>query len=235
MSNQGRILIVDDEQAIRRFLRTSLEAHGYEVDEAGTGQDALRVAPVARPDVIILDLGLPDMDGIEVIQKIREWSDVPIVVLSVREREADKIEALDLGADDYVTKPFGMGELLARIRTELRHRLREAADEPVITVDELVVDLSKRQVSVRDALVKLTPKEYDLLRMLITHAGKVVTHHRLLEEVWGPGSTRQTHYLRVYMRQLRQKIEKDPARPRYIVTEPGVGYRLQEADAKYTA
>ena len=235
MSDHGQILIVDDERAIRQFLRTSLAAHGYEVVEAAAGEEALRVATLERPDVIILDLGLPDIDGIEVIRKIREWSDVPIIVLSVREREADKIGALDLGADDYVTKPFGMGELLARIRTALRHRLRVEADEPIITVDDLVVDLSKRQVSVRDGVVKLTPKEYDLLRVLITHVGKVVTHHRLLEEVWGSSSVRQTHYLRVYMRQLRQKIEPDPARPRYIVTEPGVGYRLQEADGEGNA
>jgi len=235
MSEQGRILIVDDEQAIRRFLRTSLKAHGYEIIEASSGHDALRVATVERPGVVVLDLGLPDIDGIEVIRRLREWSNVPIIVLSVRERESDKIEALDLGADDYVTKPFGMGELLARIRAALRHRLRVEANEPIIAVDDLVVDLGKRQVSVREVIVKLTPKEYDLLRILITHAGKVVTHHRLLEEVWGSASKRQTHYLRVYVRQLRQKIEKDPARPRYIVTEPGVGYRLQEADGEYTA
>lgn len=183
-----------------------------------------------RLDVIILDMGLPDEDGLDVIRRIREWSQIPIIVLSVRGREADKIEALDRGADDYVTKPFGMGELLARIRAALRHRLQSEVEEPVFRSGGLTVDLARRVVSVDGREVKLTPKEYDLLHALVIHAGKVLTHQQLLREVWGPAYVNQPHYLRVYIGQLRQKIEPDPAQPRYILTEPGVGYRLCHLD-----
>ena len=225
-----RVLVVDDEPQIRRFLRTSLGAHGYAIVEAANGQEALLKASSDRPDIVILDLGLPDMDGIEVIRSVREWSKVPIIVLSVRGRETDKIAALDAGADDYVTKPFGMGELLARIRAALRNRLRNEADEPVFRSGGLVVDLARRIVSVDGREIKLTPTEYDLLRVLVTNAGKVVTHQHLLREVWGPSDVDQTHYVRVYVGQLRQKIEADPSRPRYILTEPAVGYRMRVAD-----
>jgi len=222
-----RILVVDDEPQIRRFLRTSLSAHGYQVIEAARGQDAMVLVTTERPDVVMLDLGLPDMDGLEVIRHIREWSNVPIIVLSVRGREADKIAALDGGADDYVTKPFGMGELLARIRAALRHRRQAEAEEPVFRSGGLMVDLARRVVTVDGHEVKLTPREYDLLRVLVMHAGKVITHRHLLREVWGPAAVYETHYLRVYVGQLRQKIERDPAQPYYILTEAGVGYRLR--------
>jgi two-component system KDP operon response regulator KdpE len=227
-SASPRILIVDDDPAIRRFLRTSLTAHGYTALEASDGRAALVASTDHRPAVVILDLGLPDIQGVEIIRRVREWSDTPIIVLSVREREADKIEALDAGADDYVTKPFGMGELLARIRAVLRHRLRAQQAELIFRTGDLVIDLSRRAVTAMGVEVKLTPKEYDLLRVLVTHVGKVVTHRSLLADVWGPNYVRQTHYLRVYMRQLRQKLEPDAARPRYLLTEPGVGYRLIE-------
>jgi two-component system KDP operon response regulator KdpE len=221
-----RVLIVDDEPQIRRFLRTSLSAHGYRIIEASCGKEALALTTTERPEVILLDLGLPDMDGLEVIQRLREWSTVPIIVVSVRGQEAEKVEALDGGADDYVTKPFSMGELLARLRAALRHRLQAEVDEPVFHTGSLSVDLVRRVVTVGGHEVKLTPKEYDLLRTLVSHAGKVMTHQYLLREVWGPGSLYETHYLRVYIGQLRQKLEPDPAQPRYILTEPGVGYRL---------
>jgi two-component system KDP operon response regulator KdpE len=224
-----RVLVVDDEPQIRRFLRTSLGAKGYTVVEASNGQEALLRATSERPEVVILDLGLPDMDGMEVIRRVREWSKVPIIVLSVRGRESDKIAALDAGADDYVTKPFGMGELMARIRAALRNQLEKETDEPVFRSGGLVVDLARRMVSVDDRQIRLTPTEYDLLRVLVTHAGKVVTHPHLLREVWGPADVDETHYVRVYIGQLRQKIETDPAQPRYILTEPGVGYRLRVA------
>jgi two-component system KDP operon response regulator KdpE len=221
-----RLLVVDDEPQIRRFLRTSLGAHGYQVIEAGCGKDAVVLTATEHPDLLMLDLGLPDMDGLEVIGHIREWSNVPIIVLSVRGQERDKIAALDGGADDYVTKPFGMGELLARMRAALRHRLQAEAEEPVFRSGDLTVDLARRLVTVQGREVKLTPREYDLLRTLVVHAGKVVTHQHLLRQVWGPAAVHETHYLRVYVGQLRQKIEPDPARPRYLLTEPGVGYRL---------
>ena len=222
-----RVLIVDDEPQIRRFLRASLSAHGYRVVEASCGREAIALTTTERPELLLLDLGLPDMDGLEVIRRLREWSAVPIIVISVRGQEAEKIAALDGGADDYVTKPFGMGELLARLRAALRHRLQAEVGEPLFRCGALSVDLLRRIVSVDGREVKLTPKEYDLLRTLVTHAGKVVTHQYLLREVWGPGSLYETHYLRVYIGQLRQKIEPDPAQPRYILTEPGVGYRLR--------
>jgi len=221
-----RVLIVDDEPQIRRFLRTSLSAHGYRVIEASCGREAITLTTTERPELVLLDLGLPDMDGREVIHRLREWSTVPIIVVSVRGQETDKIEALDGGADDYVTKPFGMGELLARLRAVLRHRLHATVEEPVFSSAGLAVDLARRVVTVNGHEMKLTPKEYDLLRLLVIHAGKVMTHRHLLREVWGPASVYETHYLRVYIGQLRQKLEPDPDQPRYILTEPGVGYRL---------
>lgn len=221
-----QVLVVDDEPQIRRLLRTSLNAQGYRVLEASCGEEAVTKTATDPPDVVLLDLGLPDVDGVDVIRRIREWSKVPIIILSVRGREADKIEALDRGADDYVTKPFGMGELVARIRTAMRHRLQSEVEEPVFRSAALTVDLARRVVTVHDREVKLTTKEYDVLRVLVIHAGKVLTHQHLLREVWGRAYENQTHYLRVYIGQLRQKLEADPARPRYILTEPGVGYRL---------
>jgi two-component system, OmpR family, KDP operon response regulator KdpE len=225
-----RVLIVDDEPQIRRFLRTSLSAHGYQVLDASCGKEALVRLATERPDVVLLDLGLPDLDGLDVIHRMREWSQVPIIVLSVRGQEADKIAALDGGADDYVTKPFGMGELLARIRAALRHRLQSAVDAPVFRSGGLTVDLARRVVTVDGGEVKLTPKEYEVLRALVIHAGKVLTHRYLLREVWGPVAVEETQYLRVYIGQLRQKLEVDPAQPRYLLTEPGVGYRLRLVD-----
>jgi two-component system KDP operon response regulator KdpE len=225
-----RVLIVDDEPQIRRFLRTSLSAHGYQVLEASCGKEALVRITTERLDVVLLDLGLPDLDGLDVIHRMREWSQVPIIVLSVRGQEGDKIAALDGGADDYVTKPFGMGELLARIRAALRHRLQSAVDAPVFRSGGLTVDLARRVVTVDGGEVKLTPKEYEVLRALVIHAGKVLTHRHLLREVWGPMAVEETQYLRVYIGQLRQKLEADPAQPRYLLTEPGVGYRLRLVD-----
>jgi two-component system, OmpR family, KDP operon response regulator KdpE len=225
-----RVLVIDDEPQIRRFLRTSLSAHGYHVIEAACGKEAIVKMTTERPDIVILDLGLPDMDGLDIIRRVREWSTIPVIVLSVRGREDEKIAVLDGGADDYVTKPFNMGELLARIRAALRRRLQAEVEEPVFRSAGLTVDLVRRVVLVDDGEVKLTPKEYDLLRVLVIHAGKVVTHQHLLREVWGPASVYETHYLRVYIGQLRQKIEPDPAQPRYILTEPGVGYRLCVVD-----
>lgn len=222
-----RVLIVDDDQAIRRFLRTSLGAHNYTVFEAATGQDALEAVIADKPDILILDLGLPDMDGIEVTRKLREWSRLPIIVLSVREHEDDKIAALDAGADDYLTKPFGVGELLARLRVALRHAGTPTEEEAVFTQGELVVDLARRIVKARGREVQLTPTEYSLLRVLVTHAGKVLTHHQLLREVWGPGYEDESHLLRVNISNLRGKLEAEPARPQYILTEPGVGYRFR--------
>ena len=231
MSEQPlRVLVVDDEPQIRRFLRTSLSAHGYAVIEAACGKEAITGMTSERPDVVILDLGLPDMDGLEIIRHVREWSRVPMIVLSVRGQEDEKIAALDSGADDYVTKPFGMGELLARIRAALRHRLQAEVEEPVFRSGGLSIDLSRRLVTMDGGEVKLTPKEYELLRVMVIHAGKVITHQQLLREVWGPGYVHEMHYLRVYIGQLRQKIEPDPAQPRHILTEPGVGYRLRILD-----
>jgi two-component system KDP operon response regulator KdpE len=226
-----RLLVVDDEPAIRRLLRVSLTAQGYQIEEAEGGKEAVLKAADLQPDLIILDLGLPDFDGQEVIRRVREWSTAPIIVLSVRDREGDKVRALDGGADDYVTKPFSMAELNARIRTALRHRVQAEVADPVFRTGELTVDLGRRTVMLGGAEVRLTPKEYDLLRVLVTHSGKVVTHQQLLRAVWGPGYSGESHYLRVYIGQLREKLEPDPARPRYIVTEPGVGYRLREMDA----
>lgn len=224
-----RVLVIDDEQAIRRFLRASLGAHNYKIFEAGSGQEGLNAVVIHRPDIIILDLGLPDMSGLAVTQQLREWSQIPIIILSVQEQEADKIAALDAGADDYLTKPFGVGELMARIRVALRHAAQPAV-EPIFQTGDLEVDLARRQVRSANKSVQLTPTEYDLLKLLIMHAGKVLTHRQILRQVWGPGYTNELHLLRVNISNLRQKIEPDPARPRYILTEPGVGYRLQTDD-----
>ncbi len=222
-----RVLAVDDEMAIRRFLRTSLTAEGFEMHEAATGEQALALVAKDRPDLVLLDLGLPDLDGVEVTRRLREWSQVPIIIISVRDREADKIRALDEGADDYLTKPFGLGELLARIRAALRHS-KPIEDQPVFMSGELLVDFAKRIVKLNGKELQLTPTEYGLLRMLAGNLGKVITHRQLLREVWGPAYEQDTHLLRVHMSNLRQKIEKDAARPEYIVTEPGVGYRFRE-------
>ncbi len=225
MTRNGlRVLIVDDEVAIRRFLRVALDGEGFVVLEASTGKDALMALVKERPNLVLLDLGLPDIDGVEVTRRLREWSQVPVLILSVREQEADKIAALDAGADDYLTKPFGVGELLARIRTILRRQASGVA-EPVFILGGLKVDLANRLVTMDDREVQLTPTEYDLLRALVTPAGKVLTNHQLLHQVWGEGYN-DLHILRVNISNLRHKIEPDPSRPTYIHTESGVGYRL---------
>jgi two-component system KDP operon response regulator KdpE len=227
MSDTGqRVLVVDDENSIRRYLRTALTAQGFTVYEAANGEEALNAVLNNRPDIIILDLGLPDFDGIEVTRRLREWSHTPIIILSVREAENDKIAALDAGADDYLTKPFGTGELMARMRVVMR-RLGSKSDEPVIQVDSLKMDLSYRLVTVDEKEIALTPTEYDILRLLMQNAGKVLTHHQLLRQVWGTAYESEMHLLRVNISNLRRKIEPDPARPHYLVTESGVGYRLR--------
>lgn len=227
MSNAGlRVLVVDDERAIRRYLRAALNAQGSVVIEASGGEAALRSAAVDRPDVVILDLGLPDLDGVEVTRRMREWTDVPVIILSVREQESEKIAALDAGADDYLTKPFGTGELMARIRAALR-RSTHPENEPIIEVNQLKIDLARRQVTVANADISLTPIEYDLLRLLILNSGKVLTHRQLLKNVWGHAYEDDLHLLRVNISNLRRKIEPDPSRPYYIQTEAGVGYRLR--------
>ena len=222
-----RVLVVDDELAIRRFLRASLPAQGYQIFEAESGEQALRAVATERPDLIILDLGLPDLDGVEVTRRLREWSRVPVLILSVRGHEDEKIAALDAGADDYLTKPFGIGELLARMRVAMRHAAQPAED-PVVTVGDLTVDVARRLITVGGREIALTPVEYSLLRALAVHAGRVMTHGQLLREVWGPGYASDGNLLRVNISKLRHKIEPEPARPQYIVTEPGVGYRLRE-------
>lgn len=224
--NLPRILIVDDEVAIRRFLNTVLSAEEFCLHEAADGHAGLAATAAFRPEVVLLDLGLPDIDGIEVIRRIREWSQVPIIVLSVREHEDDKVSALDAGADDYLTKPFGVGELLARIRAALR-RARQEIPEPVFTSSELRMDLNLRRVTVAGAEVQLTPTEYDILRLFVTHAGKVLTHSQILKQIWGIAYLEQPHVLRVNISNLRRKIEADPTRPQHIITEPGVGYRFR--------
>lgn len=228
--NLSRILVVDDEPQIQRFLKPSLTAAGYEVIEADTGAAALKAVATQAPDLVILDLGLPDMDGKEVIASLRGWSDIPIVILSARDRESEKIAALDLGADDYVEKPFSIGELTARIRTALRHRGRRDAIPTVMEVDGLTIDPVKRLVARGGETLHLTPKEYDLLLLLARHAGRVVTHRTLLTTVWGPAHGDDLHYLRVFIGQLRQKIERDPTKPTIVRTEPGVGYRMAEQE-----
>lgn len=225
-TNLPRILIVDDEPAIQRFLATALAGGEFAVFQAENGHAALAAAVTVKPDVVLLDLGLPDIDGVEVIGRIRQWSQTPIIVLSVRDREADKVRALDAGADDYLTKPFGVGELLARIRVMLRRSLQQAP-EPVIRIDELELDLARRLVTLAGHPLALTPTEYELLRLLATNAGKVLTHRQILKQIWGGGYVEQPHVLRVNISNLRHKLEKDASRPRYILTESGVGYRFR--------
>jgi len=227
--NKTRILIIDDERPIRRFLLASLSGE-YTVLEAATGQEALAIAASAHPDLVILDLGLPDMEGVEVTRRLREWSQVPIIIISVSEREEDKIAALDAGADDYLTKPFGTGELLARLRAALR-RMVMPEKEPVYQSDHLQVNLARREVLMDGKAVNLTPTEYDVLRILIQNAGKVLTHQHLIHLVWGNNYEANSHLLRVNISNLRRKIEVDPARPRYVMTEPGIGYRLRNFEA----
>ncbi len=218
-------LVIDDELQIRRLLRVCLESNGYRVAEAATGRDGITEAAQRPPDVVLLDLGLPDMEGVAVLKRLREWSHVPVVVLSVRDREEDKIAALDNGADDYVTKPFSTGELLARLRVAQRHAT-PSSEATVFHSGPLEVDLAARVVKRKGEEVKLTATEYNLLRLFVQHAGKVLTHHQILKEVWGPNYTEQTHYLRVYLAHLREKLEANPAEPELLITEPGVGYRL---------
>jgi two-component system KDP operon response regulator KdpE len=221
------VVAIEDDPQIRRFLRTGLESHGFQVHEAETGAQGVAEAANRRPDLVILDLGLPDLDGVEVVKKIREWSALPVIVLSARATETDKVAALDAGADDYLTKPFSLGELLARIRVALRHSQGAAQEKGgVFSVADLKVDLAQRRVHVDGREVHLTPIEYRLLSVLVKHAGKVLTHRQLLKEVWGPGYVERSHYLRVHMASLRHKLEADPARPRFLLTEIGVGYRL---------
>ena len=227
--DQPIVLVIEDETPLRRYLRTTLQSHGYRVEEAGTGGDGKDAIVRMNPDLVLLDLGLPDVDGLDFARDLREWSKVPIIVVSARGREEDKIQALDLGVDDYLTKPFATGELLARIRVALRHsaELVGVALDPVFEAGPLRVDFSSREVSVDGAPVHLSPNEFSLLAVLVRHAGKVLTHRQLLREVWGGVPAAQSTYLRVYMAGLRKKIEADPARPRLLMTEPGVGYRLK--------
>jgi two-component system, OmpR family, KDP operon response regulator KdpE len=225
-----RVLVVEDEVQMRRFLKAALTTHGYRCVDVGSGEEGLRQATAYNPDLVLLDLGLPDVDGLAVLRRFREWSSAPVIVISAREQEAEKIQALDDGADDYLTKPFGTGELLARMRVALRHAERAGsdatADKPIL-VGDLRLDLVRRQVFARGREVHLTPIEYKLFAVLMRHAGRVLTHRYLLKEVWGPSHVEETQYLRVYMVQLRHKLEEEPSRPRYLLTEPGVGYRLR--------
>lgn len=230
--NLPRILIIDDELVIRRFLHNILSGEPFLLHEAENGHAGLAAASAFRPDVILLDLGLPDLNGVEVIKRIREWSQVPIIVLSVRDREDDKVTALDAGADDYLTKPFGVGELLARIRAALRRSVQKIP-EPVFISNDLRVDLVSRRVMVNGRDIPLTPTEYEILRLFVTHAGKVLTHNQILKQVWGMAYLEQPHVLRVNISNLRRKLESDPSRPRHIITEPGVGYRLKPDSDTY--
>jgi two-component system KDP operon response regulator KdpE len=223
------VLIVDDEIQIRRFLRTGFELNGFLVHEAGTGTEAIRAATLRPVDLVIIDLGLPDMDGSDVVERIRSWSSVPIIVLSVRAAEAEKVRLLELGADDFVVKPFGMAELMARVRVALRRQMRAASGEPKVKIGPLTIDLGARAVLLNGVRLALTPKEYRLLQVLAQHAGNVVTHQQLLKEVWGTTHVQDTHYLRIFVRKLRQKIEPQPDSPRILVTELGVGYRLAQS------
>jgi len=229
--NAPVVLVVDDEVQIRRFLRTGFELNGFVVHEAGTGADAIRAATLRPVDLVIIDLGLPDMDGAEVLERIRSWSAVPVIVLSVRATEAQKVRLLELGADDYVVKPFGMAELLARVRVALRRQMRTVKGEPILKIGPLTIDLASRAVLLNDRRLALTPKEYRLLQVLAQHAGNVVTHQHLLKEVWGSVHVHDTHYLRIFVRKLRQKIEPHPDSPRILMTELGVGYRLAQSGA----
>ncbi|HTM23016.1 MAG TPA: response regulator [Kofleriaceae bacterium] len=230
MTEGALVLLVEDEPQMRRFLRAALLSHGYRLIEAATAAEAIALATSHNPDLVLLDLGLPDGDGIEVAARLREWTQAPILVISARGREDDKVRALDAGADDYLTKPFGVAELLARLRVAERHLRQRAtsAGEPVLEAGRVRIDLARREVTVAGEPVHLTPLEYRLLVALARHTGMVLTHAQLLREVWGPGHAEQTHYLRVYMAQLRRKIEADPARPQTLMTEPGVGYRLRD-------
>lgn len=225
MAEGMRILVVDDESQIRKLLRVALSVHGYDVEEIGTGKDAIIRAAMFKPDLLIIDLGLPDMDGKMVVKEIREWSKSPIIVLTARDQEQEKIEALDLGADDYVTKPFSTGELLARMRVCLR-RIGSDDQDAVIQCGDLAIDLARRRVTVEGQEIKLTPTEYDIVKVLAQNAGRVLTHKQLLKAVWGNEYNEDTHYIRVYIGQIRRKLEQNPTQPRYIVTESGVGYRL---------
>ncbi|HBS60585.1 MAG TPA: DNA-binding response regulator [Firmicutes bacterium] len=228
MESKGpRVLIVDDEAPIRRMLKISLDGHGFEIDEAVTGEGAVLRAAVFKPDLILLDLGLPDIDGKDVIKQIRDWSTVPIIILTARDQETEKIEALDAGADDYVTKPFSMGELLARMRVAIRRSVHVDTN-PIIKCGDVTIDLSHRRVTRAAEEVRLTPTEYELLKTLATHMGKVLTHKQLLKTVWGNAYQNDTQYLRVYINQLRRKVEDNPTQPRYIITESGVGYRMMQ-------
>jgi two-component system, OmpR family, KDP operon response regulator KdpE len=230
MTEKGAlVLVVDDEKPIRRFLKAALAAHHYMIYEAETGEDALMQAANLKPDVIILDLGLPDIDGIEVTRRLREWSQVPVIILSVRDQEKEKIRALDAGADDYLTKPFGVGELTARIRVALR-RAFHTENQPVYQTGDLRVDLSRRSVNLKGKEISLTPNEYEMLKLLVMNAGKVVTHRHILHQVWGAEYETEAHLLRVNVSNLRHKIEPDPAQPTYILTESGIGYRLKTED-----
>lgn len=220
-----QVIVVDDELHIRRFLRISLTGGGYIVHEAADGESAIQKVAQVRPDIVILDMGLPDMDGLEVLRRLREWTKVPVIILSVRDADDDKVAALDAGADDYLTKPFSTEELMARLRVAMRHAT-PAADAPRFAVGAVQVDLARRLVTVNGETVKLTPTEYALLRLMVQHAGKVLTHRQILREVWGREYENETHYLRVYFAQLRQKLEANPTRPTLILTEPGIGYRL---------
>jgi two-component system KDP operon response regulator KdpE len=230
-ATSGTVLVIEDEPAMRRLLQATLTAHGFSVIEAATIADGRRAATTAAPALIILDLGLPDGDGLTLVRALREWTQVPVIVGSARDREADKILALDAGADDYVTKPFGTGELLARMRVALRHAAAAPAPNAIVEVGPIRVDHDRHEVTVGGAAVKLTPIEFRLLAHLLRHAGKVLTHRQLLREIWGPGAVEHTHYLRVHMAALRRKIERDAARPHWLLTEPGVGYRLRDHDS----
>jgi two-component system KDP operon response regulator KdpE len=227
--NAHIVLVADDEIQIRRFLRTGFELNGFVVHEAGTGAEAIRAATLRPVDLVIIDLGLPDMDGAEVLERIRSWSSVPVIILSVRSNEAQKVQVLELGADDYVVKPFGMAELLARVRVALRRQMRTVSGEPIIKVGPLSINLAARAVLLNGKRLALTPKEYRLLQVLAQHAGNVVTHQHLLKEVWGSVHVHDTHYLRIFVRKLRQKIEPHPDSPRILMTELGVGYRLAQS------
>jgi len=232
--NGETVLVVEDELAMRRLLRATLEAHGFRVVEAGSIADGRRAAAAESPALVILDLGLPDGDGVELVRSLREWTSVPTIVVSARDREADKVRALDAGADDYLTKPFGTGELLARMRVALRHAAAIAGSPPpdaVVEVGPIRMDHGRHEVTVDGEAVHLTPIEFRLLALLMQHPGRVLTHRHLLREVWGPGASEQTHYLRVHMGAVRRKIERDPARPHWLLTEPGVGYRMRDPDA----
>ena len=229
-SGADRILVIDDEVHIRRFIRAGFEMEGFRVEEAASGHEGLRAATIGAQDLIILDLGLPDMDGAEVLERLRSWSEIALIVLSVRDAEADKVKLLELGADDYIVKPFGMAELLARARAALRHRSYRRTAHPVVDIGPLVIEFPTRKVWLSGVQLSLTPKEYRLLSTLAKHAGTVVTQHHLLREVWGPGNEQNAHYLRILVRKLRQKIEKDPTDPHILLTELGVGYRLAMGD-----